>query len=56
LAAIAFLMGPLYPMAYWTISTVAALRCETPALLSGPPEQHATWDIPRERVEVESRA
>ena len=53
-AAITFLIGPLYPIAYWMISAAAALRCETVGLLRGPSKQHVTWDIPRARSDVES--
>jgi poly-beta-1,6-N-acetyl-D-glucosamine synthase len=53
-AAIAFVIGPLYPIAYWTISAAAALRCETVGLLRGPSKRHVTWDIPRARSDVES--
>ena len=47
-AALAFLAGPLYPMAYWAIAAAAALRAEAPAVLSGPREKRVVWDIPRE--------
>ena len=49
-AARAFLLGPLYPIAYWMISAAAALRAEAPALLSGPADVRVVWDIPRDRV------
>ena len=47
-AALAFLLGPLYPIAYWVMSAAAALRAETPALVRGPMDRRVTWDIPRE--------
>jgi poly-beta-1,6-N-acetyl-D-glucosamine synthase len=53
-AVLAFVIGPLYPIAYWMISAAAALRCETVGLLRGPSERHVTWDIPRARPDVES--
>jgi biofilm PGA synthesis N-glycosyltransferase PgaC len=53
-AALAFLIGPLYPIAYWMISATAALRCETVGLLHGPRGERVTWDIPRARPDVES--
>jgi poly-beta-1,6-N-acetyl-D-glucosamine synthase len=53
-AAIAFVIGPLYPIAYWLISAAAALRCETVGLLRGPSKRHVTWDIPRAPSDVES--
>jgi biofilm PGA synthesis N-glycosyltransferase PgaC len=47
-ASLAFLVGPLYPIAYWAISAAAAVRAEVPALLSGPTEARVVWNIPRE--------
>ena len=47
-AAIAFLFGPIYPIAYWLMSAVAALRAEIPALLHGPRERRVVWDVERE--------
>jgi biofilm PGA synthesis N-glycosyltransferase PgaC len=44
----AFLLGPLYPLAYWTISAAAALRAQTAGLIRGPRGQRVVWDIPRE--------
>ena len=45
-----FLLGPLYPLGFWAISALAAIREELPALWRGPREQRVVWDIPRERV------
>jgi poly-beta-1,6-N-acetyl-D-glucosamine synthase len=47
-AALAFLLGPVYPIAYWLMSAAAALRAETPALLHGPTTRSVLWSIPRE--------
>jgi biofilm PGA synthesis N-glycosyltransferase PgaC len=47
----AFLLGPLYPLAYWTISAAAAIRSEVPGLIRGPARLHVGWDLPRERLE-----
>ena len=47
-AALAFLLAPIYPIAYWLMSALAALRAETPALVRGPRDRRVTWDIPRE--------
>ncbi len=47
-AALAFFLGPLYPLGYWTISAAAALRSEAPAMITGPREQRVVWDIERE--------
>ena len=47
-AALAFLLGPLYPLGYWIISATAALRAEAPAILSGPRAERVVWDIERE--------
>jgi poly-beta-1,6-N-acetyl-D-glucosamine synthase len=45
-----FLVGPIYPLAYWTITAAAALHSQTVALVRGPREQRVVWDIPREPV------
>jgi biofilm PGA synthesis N-glycosyltransferase PgaC len=50
LAALGFLLGPLYPVAYWMITAAAARRAETPALLRGPAERRVVWDIPRDQL------
>ena len=47
-AALVFALGPLFPLAYWWISALAALRDELPALLRGPTEERVAWDIPRD--------
>jgi poly-beta-1,6-N-acetyl-D-glucosamine synthase len=44
----AFLLGPLYPLAYWTIGAAAALRTQISALVRGPRGQRVVWDIPRD--------
>jgi biofilm PGA synthesis N-glycosyltransferase PgaC len=44
----ALLLGPLYPLAYWTISAAAAVHSQTVALLRGPREERVVWDVPRE--------
>jgi biofilm PGA synthesis N-glycosyltransferase PgaC len=49
-----FLLGPLYPAAYWLISAAAALRCQALALIRGPREQRVVWDIEREAVQPEA--
>lgn len=54
-AALVFLIGPLYPLAYWAIAAAAALRCQTVALLRGPSERHVSWDLPRERLNPQPR-
>jgi len=46
----AFLLGPLFPIAYWMISATAAVRAEGPAVLSGPREERVVWDIEREAL------
>jgi poly-beta-1,6-N-acetyl-D-glucosamine synthase len=51
-----FLVGPLYPVAYWAISAAAALRCQAIALVRGPRERRVVWDIAREGVEAEAVA
>jgi biofilm PGA synthesis N-glycosyltransferase PgaC len=49
-ALLAFLLGPLYPLGFWAITALAAVREELPALWRGPREQPVVWDIPREPV------
>jgi biofilm PGA synthesis N-glycosyltransferase PgaC len=46
----AVLLGPLYPLFFWAISALAAIRAELVALVTGPREDRVVWDIPRERV------
>jgi biofilm PGA synthesis N-glycosyltransferase PgaC len=45
-----FLLGPLYPLFFWTISALAALRAELQPLLKGPRERRVAWNIPRDRA------
>lgn len=47
-----FVLGPIYPLAYWTIAAAAAIRCQVSALLRGPAERRVVWDLPRERLEI----
>ena len=49
-AALAFLLAPIYPLAYWLISGAAAVRSEVPALFRGPAGARVVWDIPRDQV------
>jgi poly-beta-1,6-N-acetyl-D-glucosamine synthase len=44
----AFLLGPLYPLFFWTIPALAALRAEIPGLVKGPNQQDVVWDIQRD--------
>ncbi len=48
----AFLIGALYPIAFWMISGAAALHSQLVALVRGPGKQRVVWDIPRERPEA----
>jgi biofilm PGA synthesis N-glycosyltransferase PgaC len=48
LAALAFLLGPLYPVGHWMVSAAAALRAEIVAFVRGPAEARVVWDIPRD--------
>ena len=48
----AFILGPLYPVFFWTIGAFAALRSELPALIKGPAERHVVWNIPRDRADT----
>jgi poly-beta-1,6-N-acetyl-D-glucosamine synthase len=54
-AALAFLVGPLYPIAYWTVSAAAAARAEVPAIFRGPSEARVVWNIPRETLDPSNR-
>jgi biofilm PGA synthesis N-glycosyltransferase PgaC len=47
----ALLIQPIYPLVYWMISAMAALRAELPALVVGPREERVVWDIPREQFD-----
>jgi biofilm PGA synthesis N-glycosyltransferase PgaC len=47
-AARALWLGPLYPIAFWTVNAAAALRHQTVALFRGPRKERVVWDIPRE--------
>ena len=44
----AYLIEPIYPIAYWLISGAAAARHETAGVSSGPKLERIVWDIPRE--------
>lgn len=51
----AVLLGPLFPLWFWIVSALAALRSQVPALLRGPEERRVVWDIPREHVDTDVR-
>jgi biofilm PGA synthesis N-glycosyltransferase PgaC len=44
----AFLLAPIYPLAFWIVGGAAALHSEVRALFTGPEEERVVWDIPRE--------
>jgi poly-beta-1,6-N-acetyl-D-glucosamine synthase len=46
-----FLLGPLYPLAYWMLSAAAALRAQIPALARGPQERDVVWHVEREPID-----
>jgi biofilm PGA synthesis N-glycosyltransferase PgaC len=50
----AFLLGPIYPIAFWLFSALAALHSEIGAFIHGPRDERVVWDIPREAVEKKS--
>jgi poly-beta-1,6-N-acetyl-D-glucosamine synthase len=52
LAMLAFLIGPLFPIAYWMLAAAATLRAQIPAVLRGPAEARVRWDIPREPLDT----
>ncbi|WP_327670864.1 MULTISPECIES: glycosyltransferase family 2 protein [unclassified Streptomyces] len=43
----ALLLLPLYPLAYWTINALAAIRSQTPGLVRGPRKKRVVWDLAR---------
>ena len=51
----AFLLGPLYPIAFWLVGGAAALHSQIVALVKGPRAQRVVWDIPREGLEATPR-
>jgi biofilm PGA synthesis N-glycosyltransferase PgaC len=48
----AFLLGPLYPLFFWAIAALAALREELPALMRGPVGRPVVWDLPRDPADT----
>jgi poly-beta-1,6-N-acetyl-D-glucosamine synthase len=50
-AAVTFLLGPLYPAAYWGLAAAAALRSQVVAMFRGPRSERVVWDMPRESPE-----
>jgi poly-beta-1,6-N-acetyl-D-glucosamine synthase len=46
-----FLIGPVYPLLYWTLAAGAALRSQVIALARGPSERSVVWHLEREPVE-----
>jgi biofilm PGA synthesis N-glycosyltransferase PgaC len=46
----AFLLGPIYPLAYWALAACAAIRSQVGALFTGPRDKRVVWDIPREQA------
>ena len=46
-AAWTFLLGLLYPAAYWSLAAAAALRSEVPAIFRGPRVARVVWDMLR---------
>jgi poly-beta-1,6-N-acetyl-D-glucosamine synthase len=46
-----FMLGPVYPVAYWMMGASAAVHSQIVALARGPAERRVVWHIPRERVE-----
>jgi biofilm PGA synthesis N-glycosyltransferase PgaC len=43
----AVLLLPIYPLAYWVINALAALRSQTPGLIRGPRSKRVVWDLAR---------
>ena len=53
-AALTFLLGPIYPAAYWGLAAAAALRAEVTAIVRGPRGERVVWDMPRQSAVDES--
>jgi biofilm PGA synthesis N-glycosyltransferase PgaC len=49
---LAYLLQAVYPLAYWIVGALAAIRSETVGFVSGPTREHLVWDIPRETPEA----
>jgi biofilm PGA synthesis N-glycosyltransferase PgaC len=49
-ALLGYLLGPLFPIGYWTISACAAIRREGPAVVSGPRDERVAWNIERDET------
>jgi poly-beta-1,6-N-acetyl-D-glucosamine synthase len=47
-SALTMLLGPIYPLAYWSLNAVAAIRAEGLALARGPRSDRVVWDLARE--------
>jgi biofilm PGA synthesis N-glycosyltransferase PgaC len=48
----ALVVAVLYPVGYWVVGGLAALRCQTVALFRGPQDRRVVWDIPRQSLET----
>ncbi len=46
----AFLIGAIFPVAYWLVAGLASVREQIIALVRGPRKQRVVWDIPRESI------
>jgi biofilm PGA synthesis N-glycosyltransferase PgaC len=51
----AYLIEPVYPLAYWLVAAAAALRAQTIAFVTGVRGERVVWHIPREPVEPPGR-
>jgi hypothetical protein len=47
----AFLVGAVYPLAFWILAAAAVVHSQIVALLRGPSRERVVWDIPRERLD-----
>jgi hypothetical protein len=47
-----FLLGPLYPLFFWAISALAALREQLSALVRGPVGSRVVWDVARDPADT----
>jgi hypothetical protein len=47
-ANLAFVLGPIYPAAYWLLNAAASITSQVPAMVRGPRATRVTWDLSRE--------
>lgn len=48
----ALMAGAIYPVAFWAISALAAVRSEVKAVIGGPREKRVVWDLQRDAADT----